>query len=149
MQVCPETQYSILITGDHSTPVMFGDHSHEPVPIAIADVADVAEALGPEQVAAIHLGPLHNMTQHTVVPTEELQKQAKEQKARRDRGLGLRKEQLGVEGDQAKGDGDDVPRAGEHGDGVVLFEEILAASGSLGRFSSSELMPLILQVLER
>ena len=30
--------FSICITGDHSTPVEFGDHSHEPVPIAMADI---------------------------------------------------------------------------------------------------------------
>lgn len=29
---------SVLVTGDHSTPVVFGDHSHEPVPLAVAHV---------------------------------------------------------------------------------------------------------------
>jgi 2,3-bisphosphoglycerate-independent phosphoglycerate mutase len=33
--------YSIVVTGDHSTPVVFGDHSHEPVPFAIAHIRDV------------------------------------------------------------------------------------------------------------
>jgi 2,3-bisphosphoglycerate-independent phosphoglycerate mutase len=31
-------RYAICVTGDHSTPVEFGDHSHEPVPFAIARV---------------------------------------------------------------------------------------------------------------
>ena len=34
-------RYSLVVTGDHSTPVEFGDHSHEPVPFAIAHVRDV------------------------------------------------------------------------------------------------------------
>lgn len=34
---CPAWR-SIVVTGDHSTPVEFGDHSHEPVPFAIAHV---------------------------------------------------------------------------------------------------------------
>ena len=35
------TRFAVCVTGDHSTPVVFGDHSHEPVPLAIAHVADV------------------------------------------------------------------------------------------------------------
>ena len=31
-------RFNIVVTGDHSTPVVFGDHSHEPVPFAIAQV---------------------------------------------------------------------------------------------------------------
>ena len=34
-------QYAICITGDHSTPVLFGDHSHEPVPFTIAHIRHV------------------------------------------------------------------------------------------------------------
>jgi 2,3-bisphosphoglycerate-independent phosphoglycerate mutase len=33
-----QQQYVICVTGDHSTPVVFGDHSHEPVPFAVAKV---------------------------------------------------------------------------------------------------------------
>jgi len=33
-----ETEFSICLTGDHSTPVLYGDHSCEPVPFAIAKV---------------------------------------------------------------------------------------------------------------
>ena len=29
-------QFALCVTGDHSTPVVFGDHSHEPVPFALA-----------------------------------------------------------------------------------------------------------------
>ena len=31
-------RYFVAITGDHSTPVEYGDHSHEPVPFSIAPV---------------------------------------------------------------------------------------------------------------
>lgn len=41
--------FAICITGDHSTPVLFGDHSHEPVPFAIAHVRHVVSLL--EQVS--------------------------------------------------------------------------------------------------
>lgn len=131
LQKDPKTRYSILVTGDHSTPVMFGDHSHEPVPVAIADVRDIVASLGPDRVAEVPLGPLHNMTQHTNVAEEDLVKQAEDQKARR---TGV----LGGVGEYEQG-----------GDGVMLFDETAAASGTLGRFPSSELIPLILQVLGR
>lgn len=33
-------RFAVCVTGDHSTPVVFGDHSHEAVPFALANVAD-------------------------------------------------------------------------------------------------------------
>lgn len=36
-------RYVVAVTGDHSTPVVFGDHSHEPVPFAIATVKHAVE----------------------------------------------------------------------------------------------------------
>ena len=39
-------KYVVVINGDHSTPVVLGDHSHEPVPFAVAEVAKVAPRLG-------------------------------------------------------------------------------------------------------
>ena len=35
---CTHRQYALCITGDHSTPAVFGDHSHEPVPFTLAHV---------------------------------------------------------------------------------------------------------------
>lgn len=35
------TAFAVCVTGDHSTPVVFGDHSHEPVPLTIAHIANV------------------------------------------------------------------------------------------------------------
>lgn len=34
-------RFMICITGDHSTPVLTGDHSHEPVPFALAHIQHV------------------------------------------------------------------------------------------------------------
>jgi len=31
-------RFAVCVTGDHSTPVVYGDHSHEPVPLALARV---------------------------------------------------------------------------------------------------------------
>ena len=31
-------RFAVCITGDHSTPAVFGDHSHEPVPFCLAHV---------------------------------------------------------------------------------------------------------------
>lgn len=31
-------RFAVCVTGDHSTPVVFGDHSHEPVPLALAHI---------------------------------------------------------------------------------------------------------------
>ena len=37
--------YCVCVTGDHSTPVLFGDHSHEPVPFTVAHVRHVVSPL--------------------------------------------------------------------------------------------------------
>lgn len=50
-------RYTLLVCGDHSTPVMFGDHSHEPVPLAIAHVRHVLE------VRMTHSSRLHVATE--------------------------------------------------------------------------------------
>ncbi len=36
-------RYLVVVAGDHSTPVVFGDHSNEPVPFAIASVRHAVE----------------------------------------------------------------------------------------------------------
>ena len=52
-----QQQHCICITGDHSTPVVFGDHSHEPVPFAAARVSDTVAAMG--GVTQLDLRRLH------------------------------------------------------------------------------------------
>ncbi|KAK6152657.1 hypothetical protein DH2020_012296 [Rehmannia glutinosa] len=41
-------QYYICVTGDHSTPVEYGDHSFEPVPFALCRLKDFVGAVGGE-----------------------------------------------------------------------------------------------------
>jgi len=42
------TEFTILVTGDHSTPVLTGDHSYEPVPFAISKVRNATAVLKKE-----------------------------------------------------------------------------------------------------
>jgi len=44
-EVISNLSYIICVTGDHSTPVLYGDHSHEPVPFAIGSVSGIAALL--------------------------------------------------------------------------------------------------------
>ncbi len=46
------------ITGDHSTPVEFGDHSHEPVPIVMSTVDDIVGAMSDEVLDAVRMDAL-------------------------------------------------------------------------------------------
>ena len=41
-------EYYLCVTGDHSTPVEYGDHSFEPVPFAICQLKDFVDAMGGE-----------------------------------------------------------------------------------------------------
>lgn len=45
--------FAVCVTGDHSTPVVFGDHSHEAVPFLVARVADAVR--GTKILAGGHL----------------------------------------------------------------------------------------------
>eukprot|EP00850_Spirogloea_muscicola_P014997 SM000111S18820 [mRNA] locus=s111:369107:371266:+ [translate_table: standard] len=45
-EVAGLSKYTLCVTGDHSTPVEYGDHSFEPVPFAMCHLAEFVEALG-------------------------------------------------------------------------------------------------------
>eukprot|EP00250_Pteridium_aquilinum_P012894 c21010_g1_i2 orf=41-1498(+) len=45
-ECCGTAKFSICVTGDHSTPVEYGDHSYEPVPFAICHLEDFVKAKG-------------------------------------------------------------------------------------------------------
>jgi len=38
------------VTGDHTTPVKYGDHSHEPVPVAIGRAKDIRNSLEKSEI---------------------------------------------------------------------------------------------------
>jgi hypothetical protein len=163
VQAQPDVKFSILVTGDHSTPVMFGDHSHEPVPLAYADVADVVASLGKDTVRSFDLGPLPALTQHVEVPEGELQAQAQEKKLLRQKSLHASQRQWSAATNSCKNKSpegrtdvvevsilgpDDFKDGRVDGSSGELrekatFDEISAAKGMLGRFPSSELMLLI------
>ena len=112
-------RYMLCVTGDHSTPVLFGDHSHEPVPVAVAHLADVITAAGgPRALAALPLGaiatPEFGGPGGGASHAEPLQPQVVTPST--------------------------APVAG---DSVLRFDELSAARGGLGRFRGGELMELL------
>jgi len=153
--------------GDHSTPVVFGDHSHEPVPFALAHVRHVVGAMGGAPQLALrrpgHMIPLPDV-KAPLPPLEELLLQARQQAARRAAAAAGRPfagpagPQAGASGAGAAlgaggggQQGSDVGAWAEAwpqavlGDSVAAFDELSAASGSLGRFPGSQVMPLLKQ----
>ncbi|GMH33625.1 hypothetical protein BSKO_01459 [Bryopsis sp. KO-2023] len=116
-------QFVLVCTGDHSTPVIFGDHSHEPVPFVISRLADVVAILGEAHVDGISLDPILNPDMAKPPTQHEMQAQAGQQQADR----------------KAK-----VNQV-VYGDPVNSFDEICASEGALGRFPGGQIMPLIKQ----
>ncbi|KAF9624778.1 hypothetical protein IFM89_013859 [Coptis chinensis] len=109
-------RYSLCITGDHSTPVEYGDHSFEPVPFALCRLQNFVNAVGGE---AIVMGTsLEPFPLPKVEPDEDLRElKVEEQISKTGRGFS--------------------------GDSVREFSEIAAARGCLGRFPGGEMMGII------
>jgi hypothetical protein len=141
VQEDPCVRFSVLVTADHSTPVMFGDHSHEPVPLAMAHISDIAFHLGAAAIDAVDLGPLE-LTQHSKVDAAALEEQAVYAAEKR------------VVWREMQGNGAAIVNQAAgmivgsgRADPVACFDEMSVAQGTLGRFPSSELMPLIQRML--
>ncbi|KAK4803965.1 hypothetical protein SAY86_003782 [Trapa natans] len=117
-------QYAICVTGDHSTPVEYGDHSFEPVPFTICWLRDFVNAVGGEAVLKqISLDPFSlPVIKSGDVIKEDLGGQSGHE----------RKDQVGA----------------FKGDSVSEFNEIAAARGCLGRFPGGEMMGIIKSFLE-
>ncbi|KAK9817062.1 hypothetical protein WJX72_008993 [[Myrmecia] bisecta] len=117
-------RFSLCFTGDHSTPVVFGDHSHEPVPFVLAHVRHIVQLVGEAALADVKVEPLPHPA-----PTE-MQPVAAVMGAQ-----ALARQQLVI------------PGTTQHalGDGVTTFDETAAARGALGRFPGSQVMGLVCQ----
>ncbi|XP_074287340.1 uncharacterized protein LOC141612459 [Silene latifolia] len=111
-------EYFLCVTGDHSTPVEYGDHSFEPVPFTICRLKDFVVAKGGESV--VMETSLESFPLPTVEAGDDL---AEECLSADQRTEGLRK--------------------AFNGDAVFELNEIAAARGCLGRFPGSEMMGVI------
>uniref|UniRef100_A0A7S3QZE0 Metalloenzyme domain-containing protein n=1 Tax=Dunaliella tertiolecta TaxID=3047 RepID=A0A7S3QZE0_DUNTE len=146
-------RFTVVVTGDHSTPVMFGDHSHEPVPFAVAHVRHVVEAVGGEEVVRkVDLGPIPLPNVEEPPPASDILKQAIWQDARRKAAWASQPwipalaDILPIEvfGPYKQ----PWPQAVQ-GDPVRAFDELSAARGALGRFPGSQAMTVIKQMAGR
>lgn len=112
-------EYFLCVTGDHSTPVEYGDHSFEPVPFALCRLSNYVRARGGEDaVLATSLQPFllpsvqadEDLLENFTVPNAD----------------GRKKDSEACSGDT-----------------VNEFDEMSAAKGCLGRFPGSEMMGII------
>lgn len=116
-------QFFLCVTGDHSTPVEYGDHSFEPVPFTMCRLKDFVRAVGGESVV-MEISP-EPFPLPTVEAGEELADNMEFKEAKRSGQL------------QAF-----------WGDSVCEFNEIAAARGCLGRFPGGEMMGIIKRFLQ-
>lgn len=111
-------EYFLCVTGDHSTPVEYGDHSFEPVPFALCRLRDFVGAVGGESI--LMETSLEPFLLPTVKSGEDLTEECKG----------------GNEGITASVKAFSC-------DSVSELNEIAAARGCLGRFPGSEMMGII------
>jgi 2,3-diphosphopglycerate-independent phosphoglycerate mutase len=153
-----QQNYTIIVTGDHSTPVEFGDHSNEPVPFAIAHVCHAVRALGGDMaVEKIKLGPIPH-------PKSD-QKEIEDNEGEGTRGpdnLGNGKSaifdanasngktngftsntSLLMNGGGSSSGTMATSNKFHYGDSVLKFTEFDAAEGALGRFPGSQVMNVV------
>lgn len=114
-------QYYICVTGDHSTPVEYGDHSFEPVPFALCRLSNFVSAMGETTVMG---ASLDSFPLPSTVAGEDL------------------REELKIVENRSNG------RKAFSGDSVSEFSEIAAARGCLGRFPGGEMMGIIKKFLK-
>nr|XP_027119690.1 uncharacterized protein LOC113736783 [Coffea arabica]XP_027119691.1 uncharacterized protein LOC113736783 [Coffea arabica] len=110
-------KYFLCVTGDHSTPVEYGDHSFEPVPFTLCQLEDFVGALGEVLLSETSLEPF---PLPVISASEDIMDDLGNQESTKSK--------------QAKA---------FSGDSVCVFDEIAAARGCLGRFPGSEMMGII------
>lgn len=116
-------QYFLCVTGDHSTPVEYGDHSFEPVPFTMCRLKDFIGAVGGESV--ILETSLDSFPLPTVQADEDLPEDV-----------------------VVVGDAESKQVTAYSGDSVVELNEIAAARGYLGRFPGGEMMGIIKKFIQ-
>jgi 2,3-bisphosphoglycerate-independent phosphoglycerate mutase len=109
-------QYFLCVTGDHSTPVEYGDHSFEPIPFAICRLRDFVGAIGEVNVMNT---PLDDFPLPSVKSGEDLTDSSEPAECK------------------------PAECKAFSGDAVCEYTEIAAARGCLGRFPGSEMMGII------
>ncbi|KAL8240822.1 hypothetical protein R6Q59_014177 [Mikania micrantha] len=115
-------QFFLCVTGDHSTPVEYGDHSFEPVPFTLCSLKDYVGAVGGELVVLQTC--LDTFPLPTVAADDDLSAY-------------VATEEVASQTGQAFS-----------GDSVWILNEIAAARGCLGRFPGSEMMGIIKKFIE-
>ncbi|KAG2498895.1 hypothetical protein HYH03_003086 [Edaphochlamys debaryana] len=139
-------RYVVVVCGDHSTPVVFGDHSNEPVPFAIAHVAHAVEALGgPSVLSKLDLGPIPLPDVQAPPTCEQLRRQAAFKDARRKAAWASRPWDPAMPAEVFGPWREPWPQA-VRGDPVRSFDEVAVARGALGRFQGAQVMALVRQV---
>ncbi|KAG4937577.1 hypothetical protein JHK85_052496 [Glycine max] len=113
-------QFFLCVTGDHSTPVEYGDHSFESVPFTICRLKDFVGAIGESTISKTSLDPFPIPS---VKSGEDLLDDL-ETEERRDKCC------------QAYS-----------GDSVYELNEVAAAKGCLGRFPGGEMMGIVKKFL--
>ncbi|KAF9684069.1 hypothetical protein SADUNF_Sadunf04G0079300 [Salix dunnii] len=116
-------QYFLCVTGDHSTPVEYGDHSFEPVPFSMCRLRDFVGAVGGESIVMeTSLDPFPLPTVKAGEDLVEAEKVGKERSSKQLKAFS--------------------------GDSVYELSEIAAARGCLGRFPGGQMMGIIKAFLE-
>ena len=142
-QAASQERFVLAVTGDHSTPVLYGDHTCEPVPFVLAHVPDCVAAWRagggavPADVGAGGWIP----TPHRGAPAQMAGGEAQAAN-----GAGVTQGAACTKaGEQAA-----IPNCGglRLGDNVTAFDEAAAAAGGLGRFPGSEVMRLLCSFAE-
>lgn len=136
------TRFVMCITGDHTTPVHFGDHSHEPVPFVVARLNNIVHFLGEEYIQGISLDPI-------LPPADPTFRNQGQSSCLSDR---LVSQDHHDDGDPIYKDTKRLEYKGKaHNDSIGIdavqsFSEKAVTQGSLGRFPGQEVMPLLLRM---
>jgi len=115
----------LAVTGDHSTPAEFGDHSHEPVPIVVSTVRDVVDVVGDVALDGVQMDALPMPEDLLGMPAEE---------------------RLRVHFPWKRALMDGAGRGNGKYDDVAAFCELDGAKGCLGRFPGNLIVPTMQQI---